>query len=307
MHTGSENISYQHPWLAYKRPQVRDLAYAIACPPILSSVPAELTTAFNANPIELTTTAFWQKHYFRYVPKLNYLERNSRELNCFLAKNYTSLRLGSRFEALLMYWFQDTEYHPFRLIAHNIQLFDAHKTIGELDFILLNTLTNEIEHWEVAVKFFLGEAPFSPAYWKGLKGADNLLKKTTHMLTKSLGYDEVIIGGKTYPINKRVAVIKGRFFIPDHQQREYELAQIDWLNPNLPVGKWFNHIPNFAINQTDEYQWRRGKRVEWLTKRDCYDYFDFRHSQQQQWQTGLYFNELSDNATENAIMLRLSN
>lgn len=321
------------PWLAFSRPNVRDLAYALCCPPVLLHMPkniqpqAQQKSPTLPNNLVLPNTAFWHTHFVNYLPKLQALEANPQPLNQFLGQQLTSFRLGFRFEALLLFWLQDTAYHHYQLIAHNIQIFantgNNATTTGELDFLVHNTATNDIEHWEVAIKFFLGEAPFTPAHWKGLKGADNLAKKTQHMLTKPFSHQHVMVDGVTYKVDKRVAIIKGRFFEPVHEQAALAQANLAWLNPALPRGKWYNHIPTLHDQETQ--QWRAARRVEWFTKRDCYDAFDLgTHPKQKAngiyafsgrrkpltWQTGLYFQQHLPHAnpahpSHDAVMLRL--
>ena len=50
------------------------------------------------------------------------------------------------------------------------------QTIGELDFLVYNTTEQRIEHWEVALKYYLGEKDLSLPYWYGLNREDTLLK-----------------------------------------------------------------------------------------------------------------------------------
>lgn len=324
------------PWLQFKRPLVRDLAYALGCPPVLLHIPKCIDIPQRQGDITLPDTACWQQHFLDYLPRLMALESDPKPLNRFLAQHLTSFRLGFRFEGLLLFWLLDSAYHHYELIAHNIQLFAqddsqhstaGQHTIGELDFLVHNKKTHATEHWEVAIKFFLGEAPFSPAHWKGLKGTDNLARKMQHMINKSFRYEQVTVDGITHKIDKRVAIIKGRFYEPTHQMHALSHAKqsgsLSWLNPALPRGIWYNHIPEDAQTQPDG--WRNGRRVEWFTKRDCYDAFDLgTHPKQLQdaihqfsgrrqpltWHTGLYFRQslATDNSihtSDEAVMLRL--
>ncbi len=57
----------------------------------------------------------------------------------------------------------DRDYHPFELLGHSIQIIDGAKTVGELDFLLHNHDTQQVEHWEVALKYYLAEADCSLA------------------------------------------------------------------------------------------------------------------------------------------------
>lgn len=297
-------------WLSFKRPLVRDLAYTIACPPVITSWPADLYSA----DVDLTDNAFWKHHFLTYLPKLHALENNPKPLNRFIGQHLNSFRLGFRFEALMLFWLMDSAYHDYELIAHNVQIFsktNPNQTLGEVDFLVKNTQTNYVEHWELAVKFFLGEPPYSPPHWKGLKGSDNLAHKVAHMQKKSFRFKKVTVDGQDIHINKRVAIIKGRFFEPLH---DTNYKKPKWLNHDLPMGRWLNHVPN----NFNEHDWRNGERVEWFTKRDIYDTFHLgNHPKQSQdiihqfhgrrnplvWRSGLFF-DLSQPVGKQAVMLR---
>lgn len=62
--------------------------------------------------------------------------------------------LGPYFEALWEFYFVNCPGK--KLIAKNVQVFAANKTIGEFDFIYLDEATGEYRHLEVAIKYFLG-------------------------------------------------------------------------------------------------------------------------------------------------------
>ncbi|WP_428819069.1 DUF1853 family protein [Microbulbifer sp. MCCC 1A16149] len=65
----------------------------------------------------------------------------------------SSRRLGVYFENLWTFAFR---YHPqYQLIARNLPLRVAGKTLGELDYVVRYLPDDVTEHWEVAVKFYL--------------------------------------------------------------------------------------------------------------------------------------------------------
>lgn len=70
-----------------------------------------------------------------------------------VVESASSRRLGVYFENLWAFAFK---YHPqYHLIARNLPLRQAGKTLGELDFVVCYLPDDAIEHWEVAVKFYL--------------------------------------------------------------------------------------------------------------------------------------------------------
>ncbi|MDE2421898.1 MAG: DUF1853 family protein [Gammaproteobacteria bacterium] len=244
-------------WLNFRQPAVRDLAFALASPPLLNHWPTEFTSHHQ---IDLPDEQFWQSHYQRYLPRLLALDLDPTELNQTLAK-LPSSRLGIRFEALLSFWLNDHsgDWHDFELLAKNIQLKDEKRTIGEVDFIIENKITGEIEHWELSLKFYLGEGVLRPYEWRGLNDRDTFGRKIKHTLDKQFNVDHVDLaelGEKT--IDKRKAIFKGRLFYPDQVTDAAKESLTRWLHPQHLRGTWGYHLPE-GIN------WRRAARREWLT------------------------------------------
>ncbi|MBC7752374.1 MAG: DUF1853 family protein [Candidatus Saccharibacteria bacterium] len=244
-------------WLTFRQPAVRDLAFALASPPLLSQWPTEFAPHRT---IDLPDDQFWQYHFQRYLPRLRALDDDPTELNQSLAK-LSSSRLGIRFEALLSFWLNDhsNHWHDFELLAKNIQLKDEKRTIGEVDFIIENKLTHEIEHWELSLKFYLGEASLRPFEWRGLNDLDTFGRKIKHTVQKQFNVDQIdlpLLGTKT--IQKRRAIFKGRLFYPDHVNETANASLSTWLHPQHLRGTWGYTLP-LNIN------WRRAARREWLT------------------------------------------
>jgi len=244
-------------WLNFRQTAVRDLAFALASPPLLCQWPTEF---IPQRTIELPDHQFWQSHYQRYLPRLRALDDDPTELNQSLAK-LSSSRLGIRFEALLSFWLNDhsNHWHDFELLAKNIQLKDEKRTIGEVDFIIENKLTHEIEHWELSLKFYLGEGALQPYEWRGLNDRDTFGRKIKHTLQKQFNVDRIHLpelGEKT--INKRVAIFKGRLFYPDQVLDSAKESLANWLHPDHLQGTWGYQLPS-------EINWRRAARREWLT------------------------------------------
>ncbi len=244
-------------WLNFRQPAVRDLAFAIASPPLLSHWPAELSPR---QIIDLPDRHFWQSHFQRYLPRLRALDDDPTELNQALDQ-LNSSRLGIRFEALLSFWLNDHsgDWHDFALLAKNIQLKDDKRTIGEVDFLIENKLTQKIEHWELSLKFYLGEGSLRPDEWRGLNDHDTFGRKIKHTIQKQFNVEHIdlpLLGTKT--IQQRRAIFKGRLFYPDHVNKIDQESLSTWLHPAHLRGSWGNHLPQGVV-------WRRAARREWLT------------------------------------------
>lgn len=223
------------PWLQFQHAAVRQLAFTIASPNILRELPKQLTVV---HAFELHNDQFWQKQYQRYEPRLQQLDQNPDELLQFLAQ-LKSTRLGLRFEYLMWFWLQDSLFHDFELIGHSIQIIDAKNTLGELDFLVWNKSTTQIEHWEVALKFYLAEGLLDLPQWYGLNRSDTLNRKLNHFSQKQFQFKSA----QGHAIHRRYAVLKGQLYIPlveNMTQVPHSLPH--WMNPARRMGHWGNQV-----------------------------------------------------------------
>ena len=80
MHLISQHQLFE-PWLQLKHPLVRQLAFAVASPNILSALPLELDIqhAFHFHPSQI-----WQQHFQTYLPRLKQLDQDPKELEDFI-------------------------------------------------------------------------------------------------------------------------------------------------------------------------------------------------------------------------------
>lgn len=91
-------------------------------------------------------------------------------------------RLGHYFEAL--YACLLTEVLGWQVLARNLPVRTAGRTLGELDFLVRNPMTGQVEHHEIAVKFYLGHPGVDggPDLWYGPDARDRLDLKTRRLL-----------------------------------------------------------------------------------------------------------------------------
>jgi len=104
------------------------------------------------------------------------LDRQPAELHRILERRSTR-RLGVYFEALYRYalehlWHRET-------IFQNLAVQDGGRTLGELDFIVRDRISDRHEHHEIAVKFYLGTPS---GQWLGPDQKDRLRDKLTRLL-----------------------------------------------------------------------------------------------------------------------------
>ncbi len=90
-------------------------------------------------------------------------------------------RLGQYFEHL--YECLMTELMGWEKVINNLPIRGQGRTLGELDFIFRNPETGQLEHHEIAVKFYLGHpAPDGlEPLWYGPNARDRLDLKTRHL------------------------------------------------------------------------------------------------------------------------------
>jgi uncharacterized protein len=232
------------PWLQFNNPIVRHLAFCIASPNILTEIPNDLAIK---NHFELHPDQKWQTHYQNYESRLKQLDQQPQQLIDFLAQ-LKSTRLGLRFENLLWFWLLDDDHHPYRLLGHSIQKIAGAITLGELDFVVLNQETQEVEHWEVALKYYLGEGKLDLAQWFGLNREDTLQRKLKHFTERQFQFTEA----NHYPIQRKFAVMKGQLYLPTDQ---IELSVPSWINASRRLGQWGTQIPTTPYYRLQRHEW----------------------------------------------------
>ena len=287
------------PWERYHRPYVRDLAYALACPNVLTQW-LDFAPHENTHAISVHNASFWQAQFEAYEQRLTELDTTTdyQALTRYLLKRPSPNRLGFHFEGLLSFWLEDgfaRKLHSYETLASNVQLYNGKQTVGELDLILYNHQDKLVEHWELAIKFFMGSAPFEPVNWVGINANDNLQRKMTHMQTKQFRTVWVDTKDKgQVKIDKRYGIIKGRFFLPiDTNNFSYPT----WLTSSFPLHEWCDKRDEAGLATIDTTTLRAAHYIEWFTKRGFYDErHDYDGQQQSAWsddelllRTGLYF------------------
>lgn len=276
------NDLINQPWLQFSRPEVRQLAFAVASPPLLKNWPDQM----NNQAILLPDHIFWLQHFENFIPYLKQLDKDSSPLQLHLSQ-LRSTRLGIRFEGLLAFWLLQRNYHPYEILGQSIKRMDGQRTLGEMDFLLRNQETGQVEHWEVAIKFYLGENSFTADQWLGLNRRDTMGRKIQHLVNHQ--FDVQHVDG--HSIDVQQAVIKGRLFYPIHQT--YYLPS--WLNDAHLSGLWGYRIPSV----TSPLIWRRAARHEWL----CEAMASIPAYSATYWSDGLYFG-IREGQVQQRFMLR---
>lgn len=130
-------------------------------------------------------------------------------------------RLGHQVEALLATWLSWPENPHVQLVARNVVVRDGKRTVGELDFLVRDRRSGELQHWELAVKFYLGRGQGRQGSdWVGPGLQDSLSRKLERLRQHQLRLLQTTPGrlaladlGIDEPV-RSLALVKGRLFHP---------------------------------------------------------------------------------------------
>ncbi|NIE73756.1 DUF1853 family protein [Pantoea sp. Ap-967] len=154
-----------------RRPAVRDLAWALLSPALLSAPPCP-----QRHPL---AGSAWAADPQRLEGWLRALDADDQPLRDWLAK-LTSRRLGLYYEGL--WQFALTHAPGVELLASNLAIRANGRTLGELDILMRDA--QGTHHLELAIKLYLGpteENGRDPAHWLGPGCHDRLGTKLAHV------------------------------------------------------------------------------------------------------------------------------
>lgn len=171
-------------------------------------------------------------------------------------------RLGFIYQYLCQQLFTLTP--RYSAVSEEIQLNEQGKTLGSIDFIAKNRQTNEYEHWEVAVKFYL----LHQGLWYGPNAEDRLDIKLAHMLNHQLPLSTSKIFCENYPLwgnAKPRLLMQGRLYTNPFQPETIPDECLGYpLNRSQIQGHWC-YQDQFPL--IDEPLYHLDK-PQWLTGRD---------------------------------------
>jgi hypothetical protein len=154
-----------------RHPVVRDLAWVLLSPPLLSHTPWPQRHPLSASP--------WSHTPGMLADWLIHLDRDSASLLHWLAQSSVR-RLGLYYERL---WQFALHAAPgIELLAANLPIRQAGHTLGELDLLLRDE--EGVHHLELAIKLYLGPEQGNgeqPAHWLGPGSHDRLDIKLDHL------------------------------------------------------------------------------------------------------------------------------
>ncbi len=238
---------------------VRDLAWAIGSPPLVAFPQAADTWA---------DSSWYQEQLAGFWPVLKQLDEDP----AFPGEAFRSRRdkrLGAWFESLLGEWLARDERYD--LLARNLAIRQPRKgggreTVGELDFVVRDLARDRVEHWEVAVKFYLGYLPGTGDHvWVGPGLKDRLDIKLDRLRKHQLAVPQLpgaqsILKERGFKLQGSRAIMKGRLFYPlgagfaPPRQAAHDHLRGWWTR----TGKFAEFFAEYP------WTWRRLNRREWL-------------------------------------------
>lgn len=181
-----------------------------------------------------------------------------------------SKMLGKRMEEFFMINIEADE--QYKIIEAGLQIIDKGITIGELDFIIQNKLTHQIEHIELAYKFYLYNPLLNEHLinsWVGPNKNDYLHLKLRKLFEKQF---PLLYHSKTKELllEKGVEVEKveqklcflGKLYIP-YQYREIE--NLKGVNKACLDGFWIDKEAFNTHNDFKELTFFIPEKLNWHT------------------------------------------
>ncbi len=216
---------------------VRDLAWAISSPPLMSQISQQCVWPQGS---------WYQQLYTESLPWIQRLDNDASELDELLARQ-KDRRLGKYFETLWYFWLCNQSRYD--IVENNVQINIDGETLGELDFILFDNKEKKTLHWELAVKFYLGVNDTRKMNsWHGPNLRDRLDIKVEHLMHRQsvIGEDVRVarwLKQHSLVIDSCTVILKGRLYFPWGLKREEGAAANARLPPQcsdeLSYGYWF--------------------------------------------------------------------
>ncbi len=148
-------------------------------------------------------------------------------------------RLGIRFERFIQAWL--TSDPDRTLLAANLPVRGPAHTVGEFDLIVQH---KQIEHWELAVKFYLGTGSQKSLYeWYGPDPSDSFGDKYDRLMTHQMqlsGYPEAqaMLAERGWQVERIRGFVKGRLFYPYEAFIRDSFVYPDTVNDQHEKGWW---------------------------------------------------------------------
>lgn len=192
----------------------------------------DLAWAIRSEPLVLSTPdGLWpDRDWFKQLPL--------PELDITDFDPFT--RLGLWFEQVIREWANATPGTD--IVANNLQIRDETRTLGEFDLLLNHQ--GHLEHWELAIKFYLATGDQLDAKnWYGPNPNDTLAHKLEHLKTHQMKLSEYreasrVLAENHWEIVQVRGFVKGRLFYPIEQFERGEFIHPPEIQPQHNKGWW---------------------------------------------------------------------
>ncbi len=178
--------------------------------------------------------------------------------------------IGRYFERLICHWLRAQE--SVSELECNLPIYEGKRTVGELDLIF--RLGNRWQHWELAIKFYLGVGQLGQAEnWHGPLGRDRLDIKLKRLFDHQLKLLETD-AGRTLLADRGISEISSHMLL-----KGYLFHPLDaWLAKRLTVPKEISsgHANGFwaQIAELERVvslwpRWTLLPKADWLAPAQC--------------------------------------
>ena len=232
-------------------PVLKEIACIVGSPPLMLPS-ASMFMEFSS--LEHLLEAFHND-----LPSLEWPPPNEQEI--LGTKN---IRLGNRFEKMLLWWLKRSDH--FEVLASNLVIQGDQHTLGEMDLILENKFSGERVHLELACKFYLNAS--SSREWNQWIGAHSIdrLDIKINKLRRQLNLrmhpqTEQVLRKNDCMIQRSTALMKGWFFY--HFRDLASPVRPLHSNPNAPSG-WWCHYSDWKHIWTSHAHWILIQPEHWL-------------------------------------------
>ena len=238
-----------------KSPEHRDLAWLLASPSLLR--PSALVPAISSQE--------WHDMFMYAKDWIQHDSQSPARLKKWI-DTPRQYKLGLYAEDLFLYYLHHCS--PYTVLAHDIQAFDGKRSIGAFDFIV-QTPKGVIEHWEMAIKYFVQVQPsHSWIDFIGPGGKDSLQRKMDKMLKRQILLSDHPkaqegLQQRNIPIPTRKRIISiGRLFA--HGNTKFVPPYSG--DPLQPTGIWLKLKEfGFYLQQHQDAKWVYRKHPKWLS------------------------------------------